>query len=119
TESGVVTLTLDNHNFRYRLDHVPGQGAAIHVVMVHMQMAQRGRGNVDQRTRLPPHPGLEAAALADQERPLLVRAEPAMLAKADLALAVRWVLHDRGVAGDAVRVDPVLAGQRDRDLHRR
>src|SRR5947207_12260770 len=84
-----------------------------------MEMAQRGRRDIDQRARLPPHPRLEAAALDNQERPLLVRAEPAMLAEADLALAVRGVLHDRGVAGDAMRVGPVLAGQRDRDAHRR
>src|SRR3979411_1378086 len=93
-------------------DGVSWQRAAVHVVMVHVEMAQRGRRDIDQRTRLPPHPGLEAAALDDQERPLLVRAEAAMLAEADLALAVRGVLHDRGVAGDAIWVDPVLAGQR-------
>src|SRR5260370_25074492 len=96
---------------------VSWQRAAIHVVMVHVEMAQRGRRDIDQRARLPPYPGLEAAALDDQERPLLVRAEPAMLAEADLALAVRGILYDRRVAGDAVRVGPVLAGQRHRNAH--
>src|SRR5712671_6001454 len=87
-------------------------------------MAQRGRRDIDQRARLPPHPGLEAAALDNQERPLLVRAEPAMLAEADLALAVRGILHDRRVAGqagpgqplaDEQLADPVLAREKTRD----
>ena len=60
---------------------------------------------------LPP-PGREAAALDHQERALLVRAEAAMLAEADLAFVVGRVLHDRAIAAHAVLVDAVLGRER-------
>src|SRR4029077_19492665 len=52
------------------------------------------------------------------ERPLLVGAEPAMLAEADLALVVRRILHDRAITAHPVRVGAIVAGERHRDPHR-
>src|SRR5947207_1587884 len=54
---------------------------AVHIVVIHVQVAQHGRCDVDERARAPPWAGEEAAALDHQKWPLLVGAEPAMLAK--------------------------------------
>ena len=56
--------------------------------MIHAQMAQHGRGDIDQRGRAALAPWGEPATLGDEERVLLVAPEPAMLAKADLAFGV-------------------------------
>src|SRR5579862_6885339 len=70
------------------------QRATVHVVVIHREVAQHGRRDVGERAWLQPWAGGEAAALDQEERPLLVGAEPAMLAEADLALVVGGVLHD-------------------------
>ena len=60
----------------------------------------------------------EAAAFDHQEWALLVRAEPAMLAEADLAFTVGRVLHDRAKAADAVFVDAAVGAPGHRHPHR-
>ena len=51
-------------------------------------MAQHGRRDIDERRRHASHTRREAATFDHQKRPLLVGAEPAMLAEPDLRFAI-------------------------------
>jgi len=82
-------------------------------------MAQHRRRDVDQGRALAIAPRGKAAAMDEQERALLVDAKPAMLAKAGDVLGPREIADDVAVPGHAIRVDPVVGLQGNRNPRRR
>src|SRR5258708_12033919 len=79
-------------------------------------MPQHRRRDIDERGAATPHPGDETAAGDEQERALLVAAEPAMLAEAGAVLWFERIANDVAVAGHAVRIGAVVGLQGQRDL---
>ena len=71
-------------------------------------MPQDGRRDIDQRGAAPVVSARDAAAGNEQERALLVGAEPAMLAKAGGILGFERVAHDMAVAGHPVRIGALV-----------
>ena len=94
------------------------QRSAIHSGCGQAEMAQHGWGDVDQGGAGVAGAGDEAAARDEEERALLVFAEPAMLAEAGGVFGLERVALDVAVAGHAVRIGAVVGFEGHRNLHR-
>ena len=79
-------------------------------------MPQDCRRDIDQRRAAMSRPGDEPAAGDEQERVLLVAAEPAVLAKAGSVLWFESIANDVAVADHTVRIGAVVGPEGERDL---
>src|SRR5947207_9223319 len=95
------------------------QRPAIHSGGGEIEMPQYRRRDVDERRTLWPDPGEKTAAGDEQERALLVAAEPAMLAEAGAIFRLERVANDVAVTGHTVRIGAVVRPEGQGDLRRR
>src|SRR5271169_5547010 len=95
------------------------QRPAVHPGRVEPEMPQHCRRDINERGTTAIDPRGKAAAGDEQERSLLVIAEPAMLAKAGAVLRLERIANDMAVAGYAVRICPLVGLQCQGDLRRR
>src|ERR1700736_3514655 len=84
------------------------QRPSVHPVGCETKMPQHRRRDIDQRRTPTPYPGHNPAAGDEQERALLVAAEPAMLAEAGAVFRFERVANDVAVAGHAVWIGAVV-----------
>ena len=95
------------------------QWPAVHPGGGEGEMPQHRRRNVDERGAAVVHTGDETAAGGQQERSLLVAAEPAMLAETTAVLGFERITNDVAVAGHPVRIGAAVGLQCQSDLRRR
>ena len=94
------------------------QCTAVQSIRRKAEVAEDGRGDVDQRGAGVAGAGGEAAAGDEEERALLVFAEAAVLAETGGVLGLERIAHDMAAAGHAVRIGAVVGFEGHRNLHR-